>query len=68
MMSRSDYFLNLIFSLMQLWCLSSVRVGCQFFYSRNGNRLHVGETRDPDDVDVIFPHLDQAESGFTDAE
>ena len=34
---------------------SSVRVGCQFFYSRNGNRLHVGETLDPDHVDVIFP-------------
>jgi len=54
-MSRSDYFPNLIFSLMQLWYLSSVRVGCQFFYSRNGNRLHVGETLDPDHVDVIFP-------------
>jgi len=34
---------------------SSVRVGCQLFYSRNGNRLHVGETLDPDHVDVIFP-------------
>lgn len=43
------------FPLMQLWYLSSVRVGCQFFYSRNGNRLHVGETLDPDHVDVIFP-------------
>jgi len=40
---------------MQLWYLNSVRVGCQFFYSRNGNRLHVGETFDPDHVDVIFP-------------
>jgi len=54
-MSRSDYFPNLIFSLMQLWYLNSVRVGCQFFYSRNGIRLHVGETLDPDHVDVIFP-------------
>src|ERR1051325_9653485 len=54
-MSRSDHFPNLIFSLMQLWYLSSVRVGCQFFYSRNGNRLHVGETLDPDHVES-FSH------------